>query len=68
MAALGEPGPAVFVVSVAAAAALAMAVFAHASKHGSRHPTAWGVATFLAAAPTILIYFIRYWVVRRRRF
>jgi hypothetical protein len=44
-----------------------MAIFAHASKHGSRHPTAWGVATFLAAAIAVPVYFLNYWLTRRRR-
>jgi hypothetical protein len=30
------------------AAGLAMLIFRHADKHGSRHATAWGVFTFLA--------------------
>ena len=44
-----------------------MAIFAHASKHGSRHATAWGVATFLAAAIAVPVYFLNYWLSRRRR-
>ena len=44
-----------------------MAIFAHASKHGSRHATAWGVATFLAAAIAVPVYFFNYWLSRRRR-
>ena len=65
-ASLGDMSPAQFVVAVALAAALAMLVFAHASKHGSRHPTAWVVATFLFAGLAVPIYFIRYWLTRRR--
>jgi hypothetical protein len=42
-----------------------MAVFAHATRHGSRHATAWGVATFLALGITVPVYFIRYWSRRR---
>jgi hypothetical protein len=65
-AALGEPSPAAFLVSVAIAAGLAMAVFWHASKHGSAHPTAWGVVAFLFAGIAVPVYLIRYWLSRRR--
>jgi hypothetical protein len=58
-------GEFLFVVSLAAVAS--MAVFAHATKHGSRHATAWGIATFLAAAIAVPLYFARYWLSRRRR-
>jgi hypothetical protein len=44
-----------------------MAIFSHASKHGSRHATAWGVATFLAAAIAVPVYFLNFWLSRRRR-
>jgi hypothetical protein len=44
-----------------------MAVFAHASRHGSRHATAWGVATFLFAGIVVPFYFVRYWLQRRSR-
>jgi hypothetical protein len=37
----------------------------HASKHGNRHATAWGVAAFLAAGIAVPVYFIRYWLRRR---
>jgi hypothetical protein len=52
---------------VAIAAGLAMLIFRHASKHGSKHPTAWGIATFLFAGLAIPIYFINYWLSTRRR-
>jgi hypothetical protein len=58
-------GEFLFVVSIAAVAS--MAVFAHASRHGSKHATAWGVATFLLAAIAVPLYFLRYWLSRRRR-
>jgi hypothetical protein len=56
--------PVTFVVAVALAAAMSTGVFIHAERHGSRHATAWGVATFLAAGVTVPVYFIRYWVRR----
>jgi hypothetical protein len=58
-------GEFLFVVSLAAVASTA--VFAHASKHGNKHATAWGVATFLVAAVAVPLYFLRYWLSRRRR-
>ncbi len=57
--------PIQFVIAVAVAALLATAVFAHASKHGSRHATAWGVATFLLAGVVVPLYFVRYWLRKR---
>ncbi len=51
-----------FLFVVLLAAALSLAVFAHAEKRGNKHATAWGVATFLAAGIAIPLYFIRYWL------
>jgi hypothetical protein len=65
--ALGHVSPGAFILSVAIAAALAMAIFAHASKHGSRHATAWGIATFLAAGVVVVVYFAHYWLSTKRR-
>jgi len=56
-----------FLVAVAAAAVIATLVFAHASRHGSRHPTAWGSAAFLFAGIVVPVYFLRYWLRRGRR-
>jgi len=39
-----------FLIVTVLAAAASMAVFAHADKNGNKHATAWGIATFLAAA------------------
>ena len=64
---VASPDPVTFIFAVALAAVIATAVFAHASKHGSRHPTAWGVAAFLAAGITVPVYFIRHWVRRPTR-
>jgi hypothetical protein len=66
LAALGNIGPGAFLLSVAIAAALAMAVFAHASKRGNKHPTAWGIATFLAAGLVLPVYVLYYLWTRRR--
>lgn len=56
-----------FLLAVALWAAASMVVFAHADRHGSRHATAWGIATFLAGGVAAPLYFIRYWLRNRRR-
>jgi hypothetical protein len=56
-----------FLFVVALAAIASMAVFSHASRHGNRHATAWGVATFLFAALAVPLYFLNYWLRGRRR-
>jgi hypothetical protein len=59
------PDPASFVIGVMLAAVLSAAVFAHASKRGNAHPTAWGVVVFLFAGIAVPVYFIRFWLQRR---
>jgi hypothetical protein len=66
--ALGNVSPGAFIISVAIAAACSMGVFWHASKNGSRHATAWGIATFLFAGLTLPVYVIHYFVTRRGRY
>lgn len=66
-ASLADVRPLDFLVAVAVAALLAMGVFAHANRHGNRHATAWGVVTFLFAGIAVPVYFIRYWLSKRRR-
>jgi hypothetical protein len=56
-----------FLIVTALAAAASLAVFAHADRHGNRHATAWGIATFLAAGIVVPLYFIRYWLRARRQ-
>ena len=51
-------------VGIVVMAALSLLVFSHATKHGSRHPTAWGIAAFFW--PGFVFYFVRYWLTRRR--
>ena len=67
LAAFGSVSPGAFLISVLIAAALAMLVFSHATKHGSKHATAWGLATFLFAGIAVPVYFIRYWLRRSGR-
>ncbi len=54
-----------FLVVLVLDAALAMWVYWHASRHGSRHATAWGVATFFVWL-FLLVYLVHYHVTRRR--
>jgi hypothetical protein len=56
-----------FLVVVALAAAGSMLVFAHAERHGNKHATAWGVATFLALGIALPLYFVRHWARTRSR-
>ncbi len=55
-----------FLLAIAIAAAISMATFAHADRNGSTHATAWGIGAFLAAGLVVPIYFVRFWVRRRR--
>jgi len=55
-----------FLVAVSIAAAFSMATFAHADRHGSAHATAWGVGAFLAAGLVVPVYFVRFWLRKRR--
>jgi hypothetical protein len=56
-----------FLLVLVISAAMSMVVFAHADKHGNKHATAWGIATFLALGIAVPLYFIRYWLRTRRR-
>jgi hypothetical protein len=56
-----------FLLVLVVSAAASMVVFAHADRHGNRHATAWGIATFLALGIAVPLYFIRYWLRTRRR-
>jgi hypothetical protein len=64
---LGDLSPGEFLLVVVIAAGLSMGVFWHASKRGSRHPTAWGIATFLAAGVAIPLYAVSVVLARRRQ-
>jgi hypothetical protein len=55
-----------FFLGVLLAAALSMWVYWHASRHGSRHATAWGIAAFFFWV-TVPLYFVHYYSSRRRR-
>jgi hypothetical protein len=53
--------PAAFVIGLAISTALSLLVFSHASRHGSKHPTAWGIAAFALGALGAAVYYARYW-------
>jgi hypothetical protein len=59
---VSDLSPLEFVLAVVLAALISMGTFAHASRHGSRHATAWGIGAFLAAGIVVPFYFIRYWL------
>jgi quinol-cytochrome oxidoreductase complex cytochrome b subunit len=66
VAALSNLSFAQFAIAVVGAALLAMFIFRHADRHGSRHATAWGLFTFLFALAAIPLYFFNYWLANRR--
>ena len=61
------PSPGAFFLILAFWSGASLYVFWHAERHGSKHATAWGVATFLAGGLILPVYFIRVWLRRRRR-
>lgn len=58
--------PVEFLFAIAIAAGISMLTFRHADKHGSTHATAWGIGAFLAAGVVVPVYFIRFWLRKRR--
>ena len=64
----GNISPSAFILSVAIAAAISMGEFWHANKHGNKHATAWGIATFLFAGIILPVYVIYYLMTSRRRY
>ena len=59
------PGAGAFIVGLAVSICSSVLVFAHAERHGSRHPTAWGVVAFVFALGGVLVYFGHH-LMRRR--
>ena len=49
-----------FIFALVVSTALSLIVFRHADRHGSKHATAWGIATFFFGAFGAAIYFARY--------
>ena len=47
-----------FLVAFTLAALVGAAVFLHADRNGSRHPTAWAISVFLLLAVALPVYVI----------
>lgn len=62
-----HPSTAQFLVGFVIAAVAGAAVFLHADRHGSRHPTAWASAVFLFLAIALPVYLFHVFRTRRRR-
>jgi hypothetical protein len=61
------PTPGAFVLLLVVSTAFSILVFSHASRHGSRRATAWGIVAFLFAALGVATYFGHFWWTRRQR-
>jgi drug/metabolite transporter (DMT)-like permease len=61
---LASIGVGEFLAALLLAAALSMWVYWHASRHRSRHATAWGVSAFLFVG--FFAYLIHHYATRRR--
>ena len=61
-----DASPLEFLLAIAIAAGISMAMFRHADKNGSAHATAWGIGAFLAAGVVVPIYVLRVWLHKRR--
>jgi hypothetical protein len=62
---LGSFTPVEFAVALLLAVALSMWIYWHASRHGSKHATAWGIGAFFFWV-TVPVYFLHYLFTRRR--
>ena len=60
------PGAGTFIVGLAVSIFSSVLVFAHAERHGSRHPTAWGVTAFVFALVGVVVYFGHHLLTKRR--
>jgi hypothetical protein len=56
-----------FLAAFVLAAFAGAAVFLHADKNGSRHPTAWAIGVFLFLGLALPAYAIHVWRTRRER-
>ena len=61
---MGQASTAEFLIAFALAAIAGGAVWIHADRHGSRHPTAWAISVVLFLAIALPIYALH---VRRSR-
>ncbi|HEY6053876.1 MAG TPA: hypothetical protein VIU86_08075 [Gaiellaceae bacterium] len=59
---MGRPiTPTDFILAWAIATVVAVAVFLHANRHGSKHATAWGVGVFLFMIVVLPAYLVHTW-------
>lgn len=65
LAAIGDLSFGELVLAILVGVLLSLGVFSHATKHGNRHATAWGVVVFLLPA-AVIVYFGIYFLSRRR--
>jgi hypothetical protein len=65
LAAFARINPGQFILVVLLLAVLSMWVYWHASRHGSRHATAWGILTFISPI-ALIVYFVHYYMTKRR--
>jgi hypothetical protein len=65
LAAIGDISFGELVLAILVGVLLSLGVFSHATKHGNRHATAWGVVVFLLPA-AVIGYFAYYFLTRRR--
>jgi hypothetical protein len=65
LAELSRPSFGQLVLLLVVSVVLSMWTYWHASKHGSRRATAWGIAVFLVW-PAILVYLGRFFLTKRR--
>jgi biotin transporter BioY len=63
---VADPTTGQFLFGFVLAAVVGGAVWIHADKHGSKHPTAWGISVTLFLAIALPIYLIRNHRRRRR--
>ena len=65
---MGRPiTPTDFILAWAIATVVAVAVFLHANRHGSKHATAWGIGVFLFMIVVLPAYLINSWGRSRAR-
>jgi hypothetical protein len=56
-----------FLIAYVVFAILGGAVFIHADRNGSRHPTAWAIVVFFFGVLALPVYALHVYLTRRRR-
>ena len=62
-----HPSTGVVVAEFILGTVVAIALFLHADKNGSKHPTAWAFLSFLAPGPVVIAYLVHRRMLRRRK-